>query len=156
MQRDLLVPPLESFSAVCQKLVITGEVTSEMFLSRFIIFAPIVIVLPADSWALVINGATATVADELTTVIYYQKPAIFILINLYIPMGNLPEQGLKVIFAAWSINLLSKVTATFGSTAEATFVFCGDFCHHYLEYCPGRMVNNIVGLQEYQTRGVDG
>lgn len=102
-----------------------------MSLCRFIVFTPLIVILSANSWTLLINGTAATLADKLTTVVDYQKPAIIILINLNVPVGDLPEQGLKVIFAAWSINLLSKVTAAFGPAAEAAFVFCVDFCHQF-------------------------
>lgn len=87
----LFVPPREALSAVFQKLVITGEVALEMFLCRFIIFTPLIIIFSADGRAPVINGAAAALADKLTAVVDYQKPTILILINLDVPMGNLPE-----------------------------------------------------------------
>jgi hypothetical protein len=122
----LSIPPFESLFTVFQQRLIAGEVTFEMFLCQLIIFTPLVIMFSTDGWALFVDTATAITLKEVATVVDDQKPAIFILIELYLLMGNLPEQGLEVGLATGGVNLLGKVATAGCSTTEATFVISGD------------------------------
>ena len=62
-----------------------------MFFRRFIQLAPVIVIFLTDEWTLMVDATTPILLQKAAGCLDQQEPAILILIDLHLLMGNLPQ-----------------------------------------------------------------